>query len=587
MKEDDVESAIKEFKIIIESCHSEDENEWSFKSAKQLIKICVHLERYEEAIKYMQLLLKLASNVEQSYAEDSIGKILSNYSVCNDAEFVNRLGDIILSYLNSLNSSKNGDRLWLRININRLYSLLEKKDYNICPHLMSDIEMKLKEVSDTTKNSFSLEVIAAEIQYHLRPGQMDLRELSSLHRKSFTVSSAVSHPRFMGIIRECGAILYFYRGNYEKARLEFYECFKNYDEAGSSCKKKILKYLALCSLLTESEVNPFESQETQTYSQFPEYANLLLLIKSYDQFDIDSFNSIISRMHRENDPLLNDEIFEKASKEILKNLKARTLIHILGSFKTVKFSFIKNKLGVNQEDLEKIIFKLVNQGDLWNLKLDFVNDYVETTNSETKLINSRIKAKDVYVNFKTLDAFSGFQGPSEEQITDDKMDIDAERQNSSSLYEQGSEYGITSDTLLDLAPLISKVLYFTERPSLVSDWFGTIESWLQCLSSAIPSRVKHELSQKDQIFSEQRAENLYNSANAIGSSNLDNSRSNFQNGIPNASSDDNQENFQDNEDEPNLEKVELLKNWCDELESSFCHASTKFRHEGVNLGKNL
>ena len=46
-------------------------------------------------------------------------------------------------------------------------------------------------------------------------------------------------------------------------------------------------------MLAENEVNPFESQETQTYSQLSEYTNLILLIKCYDELDLQGFNLII------------------------------------------------------------------------------------------------------------------------------------------------------------------------------------------------------------------------------------------------------------------------------------------------------
>ena len=47
-------------------------------------------------------------------------------------------------------------------------------------------------------------------------------------------------------------------------------------------------------------------------------------------------------------------------------------------------------------------------------------------------------------------------------------------------------------------------------PSLEEEWFAVIDSWYKYISSAIPAQMRDELSQKDQIFSEQRAENASN-----------------------------------------------------------------------------
>lgn len=47
--------------------------------------------------------------------------------------------------------------------------------------------------------------------------------------------------------------------------MDFFESFKNYDEAGSPQRIQVLKYLVLANMLTGSAVNPFDSQETKPY----------------------------------------------------------------------------------------------------------------------------------------------------------------------------------------------------------------------------------------------------------------------------------------------------------------------------------
>lgn len=50
---------------------------------------------------------------------------------------------------------------------------------------------------------------------------------------------------------------------WEDAQTDFFESFKNYDEAGSTQRIQVLKYLVLANMLTESQINPFDSQETK------------------------------------------------------------------------------------------------------------------------------------------------------------------------------------------------------------------------------------------------------------------------------------------------------------------------------------
>ena len=54
-------------------------------------------------------------------------------------------------------------------------------------------------------------------------------------------------------------------GQWNRASEDFFESFRNYDEAGLPQRIQVLKYLVLANMLTGSEVNPFDSQETKPW----------------------------------------------------------------------------------------------------------------------------------------------------------------------------------------------------------------------------------------------------------------------------------------------------------------------------------
>ena len=58
-------------------------------------------------------------------------------------------------------------------------------------------------------------------------------------------------------------LTYLLPGQWNRASEDFFESFRNYDEAGSPQRIQVLKYLVLANMLTGSEVNPFDSQETK------------------------------------------------------------------------------------------------------------------------------------------------------------------------------------------------------------------------------------------------------------------------------------------------------------------------------------
>ena len=96
--------------------------------------------------------------------------------------------------------------------------------------------------------------------------------------------SAIPHQRIMGVIKESGGKMWMgermYRtprrnfiaqylpGQWNRASEDFFDSFRNYDEAGSVQRIQVLKYLVLANMLTGSEVNPFDSQETKPLVEF-------------------------------------------------------------------------------------------------------------------------------------------------------------------------------------------------------------------------------------------------------------------------------------------------------------------------------
>ena len=77
-----------------------------------------------------------------------MSKILNNYSLANDKQFVSRLYDIILDFSDqSSGSEQYNDRLWLKININKLNILLENREFDKCSGLIKLINHTLLLVS--------------------------------------------------------------------------------------------------------------------------------------------------------------------------------------------------------------------------------------------------------------------------------------------------------------------------------------------------------------------------------------------------------------------------------------------------------
>ena len=66
--------------------------------------------------------------------------------------------------------------------------------------------------------------------------------MQQLYQKALAIKSAIPHPRIMGIIRECGGKMHMAERQWPEAATDFFEAFKNYDEAGNQRRIQCLKY---------------------------------------------------------------------------------------------------------------------------------------------------------------------------------------------------------------------------------------------------------------------------------------------------------------------------------------------------------
>lgn len=467
-----------------------DDAEWIFKSYKQLAKISFYQERYEETLKYIAFLIGMLSKLNGNYAEDSINKLLLRYMTCQNRVFVAEMYNIIINQLqDSVVAGISGHRLWLRINLDRFNNLLEDNDMSAAGILLTSIKEHLEKVSELTRNSFALEVIAAEIEYSMHIGG-SLNELAQFHLRSSDVSTSITHPRVMGVIRECGATVHFYRGQFEKARLEFYESFKNYDEAGSSSKKKILKYLGLCSMLTDSEVNPFESQETQTYAQLSEYQHLIALITAYESFDLGAFYLAMETMRSSDDPLQRDRLFRIAEKRILHNLKLKVLSNYIKASKTITYDYLIQKLGLcNDEELEDLLLYMTNNGLVYDVNINYSKRFIEIGSMKSRdIFSSSTDGTTVKTNFSVLHDL-GFCGPW-------KYHENGETQIP---LEQLSASFQPSETTFRAKSNVYELL-FCEIPLQQKDQTNP-EEWYTYMTTSIPEKKDFSSTQRERITS--------------------------------------------------------------------------------------
>jgi COP9 signalosome complex subunit 2 len=192
----------------------------------------------------------------------------------------------------------------------------------------------------------------------------------------------------MGIIRECGGKMHMSEGkqdpeyvghgplifiaeNWKEAQSDFFESFRNYDEAGSLQRIQVLKYLVLTTMLMKSDINPFDSQETKPYKTDSRISAMTDLVDAYQRNDIHKYEAIL----RDNQDVLADPFIAENIDEVSRNMRTKAVLKIIAPYTRFTLAFIAKKVNISIPEVQDILGFLIMDKKL-DAKIDQENGTV-------------------------------------------------------------------------------------------------------------------------------------------------------------------------------------------------------------------
>ncbi|EEA19538.1 hypothetical protein TMatcc_009672 [Talaromyces marneffei ATCC 18224] len=376
IKADNPVEAIDEFLGV--PALEQDKGDWGFKGLKQAIKLEFKLGRYDDAIEhYRELLTYVKSAVTRNYSDKSINNMLDFIEKGSDDEKAYHCMEEFYRLTLKTFQNTNNERLWLKTNIKLAKLWLDRREF-------AQLTKKLRELhracqredgtDDPSKGTYSLEVYALEIQMYAET--KNNKRLKALYERALRVRSAVPHPKIMGIIRECGGKMHMSEENWEQAQSDFFESFRNYDEAGSMQRIQVLKYLVLTTMLMKSDINPFDSQETKPYKNDPRISAMTDLVDAYQRDDIHTYEDIL----RKNHDVLADPFIAENIDEVSRNMRTKAVIKLIAPYTRFTLSFISKQIKISISEVQEILGFLIMDKKL-NAKIDQENGTVVVESS--------------------------------------------------------------------------------------------------------------------------------------------------------------------------------------------------------------
>ena len=252
--------------------------------------------------------------------------------------------------------STNNERLWLKTNIKLARLWLDRRQYGQLVKLVKELHQACQKddgSDDPSKGTYALEIYALEIQMYA--DTRNNKRLKALYQRALKVRSAVPHPKIMGIIRECGGKMHMSEENWKEAQTDFFESFRNYDEAGSLQRIQVLKYLVLTTMLMKSDINPFESQETKPYKNDPRISAMTDLVEAYQQNDIHRYESILQN----NKDVLADPFIAENIDEVTRSLRTSGVLKLIAPYTRFTLAFVAKQLQISVAEVQDIVGFLI------------------------------------------------------------------------------------------------------------------------------------------------------------------------------------------------------------------------------------
>jgi len=179
--------------------------------------------------------------------------------------------------------------------------------------------------------------------------------------------------------------------DWEKARTDFFEAFKNYDEAGSPRRLSCLKYLILAFILSASEISPFDSPEVKPYKNEAEIVVMSNLVSAYEKMENKKFEDLLKHKSIQEDPFIRDYV-----PELLTMIQTKVLLRLLQAYSSLRIQYIATELNISEKNVEELAVTLILDEKIRG-KIDQVNKVLQVESAKGSL-HSKYRAVDKWAS---------------------------------------------------------------------------------------------------------------------------------------------------------------------------------------------
>lgn len=348
---------------------------YRFKALKNMVTLHHSLGQFQDMVASYKEMLKYVANVTRNQCTDSINSILDTVNNCTDLGIVSQMYEVTLDALKTAGN----ERMCFTINAKLAKAYMQGGNHQGGKRITDELHKSCQlpdGTDDMTKGSCLLEVYGLHVQYCSVVG--DVQHLRSIYPKITNLQAAVEDPRTMGFVREEGGKMYMGMEQWGAAYNEFYEGFRNYQEAGNKRAKDCLKYVVLANMLALSDINPFAAREAKVYQDEKEVAAMMQLRLAYEKNDLSHFEKTLRNKQNR---ILDDPFIMLYIDPLKHRMREQVLLALVRPYDRCTIKFMAKELNLQPEAVEGLLVALILDKRLHG-RIDQINGYVELGGSK-------------------------------------------------------------------------------------------------------------------------------------------------------------------------------------------------------------
>ena len=108
-------------------------------------------------------------------------------------------------------------------------------------------------------------------------------------------------------------------------------------------------------MLSGSDINPFDSQETKPYQNDPRISTMTDLVNAYQMEDIHGYERILQN----NKDLLQDPFIAENIDEVTRNVRTKAIVKLVAPYTRFTLAFISKQLKISLSEVQEIVGFLI------------------------------------------------------------------------------------------------------------------------------------------------------------------------------------------------------------------------------------